>query len=232
LKEATTRQSHQDARRLLDELEWGNGLSRMSSSGRDEAIRGMIGILTEHAQDWLTRRNLDLVIDRRHAPTRWVNLILEEAKTRSGGVVEQHLVGAKLARRFQNVNVPNHPAHAADVQTERLGDFQLGNVVYHVTATPSRGVIQKCADNVKMGKAAILLVPGDQETKARTLADYEGIGQQLAVISIEGFVALNIIELAMDEQKDFFTVLKEIIAIYNQRLRAVETDLSLMIEVS
>ncbi|MCC7207119.1 MAG: hypothetical protein IT323_07435, partial [Anaerolineae bacterium] len=42
LKEATTRQSHQDARRLLDELEWGNGLSRMSSSGRDEAIRGMI----------------------------------------------------------------------------------------------------------------------------------------------------------------------------------------------
>jgi hypothetical protein len=44
-------------------------------------------------------------------------------------------------------------------------------------------------------------------------------------------VALNIIELATEESKDFFSVLKEIVEIYNRRLQEVETDLSLRIEV-
>jgi hypothetical protein len=34
-----------------------------------------------------------------------------------------------------------------------------------------------------------------------------------------------------EENKDFFSVLKEIVEIYNKRLSEVETDLSLRIEV-
>jgi len=45
------------------------------------------------------------------------------------------------------------------------------------------------------------------------------------------FVAVNIIELATKESKDFFSVLKEIVEIYNERLSEVETDVSLQIEV-
>jgi len=77
----------------------------------------------------------------------------------------------------------------------------------------------------------VLLVPREQESKARVLAQDEGIVKELTIISIEDFVALNIIELATDESKDFFAVLKEIIEIYNKRLSEVETDLSLQIEV-
>lgn len=50
-------------------------------------------------------------------------------------------------------------------------------------------------------------------------------------MSIENFVGLNIIELATKEEKDFFTILSEIVKIYNRRLKEVETDLSLQIEV-
>jgi len=53
----------------------------------------------------------------------------------------------------------------------------------------------------------------------------------LTIISIEDFVALNIIELATEENKDFFGILQDIVHIYNRRLAAVETDLSLQIEV-
>jgi len=63
------------------------------------------------------------------------------------------------------------------------------------------------------------------------LAQDEGIDQQLTIISIESFIALNIIEIATDEHKDFFSILKEIVELYNARLSAVETDLSLQIEV-
>ena len=48
---------------------------------------------------------------------------------------------------------------------------------------------------------------------------------------IESFVALNIIELATEENKDFFQVLEEVNEIYDRRLNAVETDLSMQIEI-
>lgn len=170
-------------------------------------------------------------VDRRQAPTSWINLIIENAKLRSSGVVEQHLVGAKLERRFKGIEIPNHPAHAGDRQTAREGDFTISKLVYHVTATPSRSVIQKCAGNIKTGLHPILLVPSEQENKARILAQDEGIDKALTILSIENFVALNIIELATEGNKDFFSILKEIVQIYNKRLTEVETDLSLQIQV-
>lgn len=231
LKEITTRQGHQDGQRLFEAFEWGNKFSKLAPSERDELLLELIDVLRNLANDWLKRQNLKLDLDRRQDPATWVNVIVENAKGRSGGIVEQQLVGAKLARRFQNVDIPNHPAHAADRQTERMGDFTISNLVYHVTAAPSRNVLQKCADNLKIGLHPILLIPREQENKVRVLAQDEGIDQNLTIISIESFIALNIIELATDENKDFFSVLKEIVEIYNARLTAVETDLSLQIEV-
>lgn len=231
LKEVTTRQGHQDGQRLFEALNWGNNLASLSEDERDELLLGLVADLSSRATEWLKRQNLKLDIDRRQAPTTWVNLIVENAKQRSGGVVEQHLVGAKLEKRFQNIEIPNHPAHAGDLQTARAGDFAISKLVYHVTATPSRNVIQKCAENIKVGLSPILLTPTEQEYKATALAQDEGIDKELTIISIEDFVALNIIELATEENKDFFGVLQDIVNIYNRRLAEVETDLSLQIEV-
>lgn len=231
LKEVTTRQGHQDGQRLFELFDWGNRLAVLSPQDRDKLLLDLIGSLTDLAAQWLKRQNLKLDIDRRQAPTAWINLIVENAKQRSGGVVEQHLVGAKLERRHQALEIPNHPAHAADRQTSRAGDFAIAQLVYHVTANPSRGVIQKCAENIKIGLLPILLIPGNQEYKATALAQDEGIDKELAIVSIEAFVAMNIIELATAENKDFFGVLQDIVQIYNRRLAEVETDLSLRIEV-
>lgn len=231
LKEITTRQGHQDGQRLFEMFEWGNKFAKLTVQERDVILLELIDTLRNLANSWLKRQNLKLDLDRRQDPATWINVIVENAKGRSGGIVEQQLVGAKLARRFQGVDIPNHPAHAADRQTERLGDFTISNLVYHVTAAPSRNVLQKCADNLKAGLHPILLIPREQENKVRVLAQDEGIDQQLTIISIESFIALNIIEMATDENRDFFSILKEIVEIYNARLSEVETDLSLQIEV-
>lgn len=231
LKEVTTRQGHQDGQRLFEQFHWGGKFKALTDDERDELLLKLIGVLSNLASDWLRRQNLKLDIDRGQAPTAWVHLIVENAKQRSGGVVEQHLVGAKLERCFRGITVPNHPAHAGDRQTAREGDFTISTLVYHVTATPSRNVIQKCAVNIRAGLHPVLLVPSEQENRARILAQDEGIDKELTIFSIEDFVALNIIELATDENKDFFGILKEIVEIYNRRLAEVETDLSLQIEV-
>lgn len=212
-------------------MEWGNKLAELSEDERDELLMEFIENLKGLANEWLKRQNLKLDIDRRQAPTTWISVIIENAKGRSGGIVEQQLVGAKLARRFKEISIPNHPVHAGDRQTARVGDFTISSLVYHVTSAPSRDVLQKCVQNIKVGLHPILLVPREQENKARVLAQDEGIERELIVISIEDFVALNIIELATEENKDFFSVLREIVEIYNNRLSEVETDLSLQIEV-
>lgn len=230
LKEATTRQVHQDGQRLLNMLDWGNQLCAIPDLERDQLLLKLIGALRNRVIEWLERQNLKINIDRRHAPTTWIHMIVESAKARSGGVVEQHLIGAKLQRRFSNIDIPNYPAHAADVQTAREGDFTISNYVYHVTATPNRSIIQKCAANIRSGRHPILLIPSEQESKAKAFAQDEDIDKELTIISIESFVAHNIIELATAEDKDFYSVLQEIIIIYNHRLSEVETDLSLQIE--
>ncbi|MCC6145993.1 MAG: DUF4928 family protein [Anaerolineaceae bacterium] len=231
LKEITTRQAHQDGQRLFAQLEWGAKLAEIPVEERDETLLELLVILKSFAYEWLKRQNLKLDVDRRQSPTTWVKIIIENAKGRSGGIVEQHLVGAKLARRFKDISLPNHPAHAGDKQTERTGDFVVSSLVYHVTSSPSRNVLEKCSQNIKSGLHPILLVPREQENKARILAQYESSEHEITIVSIEDFIALNIIELATEENKDFFSILKEIVDIYNLRLAEVETDLSLQIDV-
>lgn len=174
---------------------------------------------------------MKLKIDRSHAPATWVAIIIEKTKGRLGGVVVQHLVGATLERRFRPLPVSNHPAHGGDTQTGHVGAFTLADLVYHIAPAPSRSVLQKCAENIRSGLRALLLVPREQKDRARILAEEDNIAGELTILAIEDFVALNIIELATEESKEFFAVLKEIVDIYNKRLSQVETDLSLLIEV-
>lgn len=230
LKEATGRQAGPDGQRLFEGLKWGAILDDLTEARRPDVLQKLFETLRLRAEEWLNRQNLTVEIDQRHSPATWVNIIIESAKGHSGGVVEQHLVGAKLSKRFPEQAVANHPAHAADAQTDRPGDFTVKNLVYHVTAAPSRAVIAKCSSNIRAGLSPILLVPRSEEEKARFYANDGGVEKELTVIAIEDFVAINIIEMATVEGKDFFAILKEIVRIYNDRLAEVETDLSLKID--
>jgi hypothetical protein len=231
LKEVTTRQGHQDGQRLFEGLGWGNRLTPLGVQERETLIKECIEVFVKQADEWLKQQNLKLQLDRRQAPTTWINLIVEGAATRSSGVVEQHLVGAKLQRRFPAHSIGNFPAHAGDQQTARHGDFVIAGLVYHVTAYPLRSVIQKCEANVRAGLHPILLVPAKETNRARVLAQEENVEGETTILSIEDFIAVNIIEMATTEQKDFYAVLQEIVELYNKRLTEVETDLSLQIQL-
>jgi len=231
LKEVTTRQGHQDGQRLFEQFAWGRLFEELTEEDRESLLQELITELHSIANEWLKRQNLKLDIDRRQSPAAWINEIVESAKGRSGGVVEQQLVGAKLAKRFTGIDISNHPAHAGDRQTDRTGDFVVQQAVYHVTSAPSRNVLQKCTQNIRAGLHPILVVPEEQRNRAQILAQDEGIHREMTIIAIEDFVAVNIIELAAEENKDFFSILREIVDVYNTRLAKVETDLSLQIEV-
>src|SRR5690606_35790777 len=113
------------------------------------------------------------------SPAAWIASILSEARGRSGGKVEQHLVGAKLEERHPDIAIPNHPGHAADVQTGRAGDFTVGSTAYHVTAAPGLAVVDKCRANLGNGLHPVLLVPRDQVDKARHIAEARELAERL-----------------------------------------------------
>jgi hypothetical protein len=230
LKEATNRQVAPNARKLLDLLQWG-GVLPADAASRETTLTEAIGKLTSLAHEWLSRQHLKVNCDRKHSPVTWIGSILEQARERSGGKVEQHLVGAKLERRFPTIPIANNPGHAGDVQTGRPGDFSLGTTVYHVTAAPARAVVEKCGANLRSGLHPVLLVPRDAVSKAIHIAEDASLEERITIVAIEDFLALNILEMSEGNEDSFIQTLREIIDTYNRRLGKVETDLSLRIEL-
>jgi len=230
LKEATTRQASHDGAKLLMDLKFGKALPA-SSELRDAQLKTGIELLKQEALGWLAREPIKVSFDRQLSPSTWIISILQKAKGKSGGKVEQHLVGAKLAQRHRSCDVPNFPGHAGDLQTGRSGDFPLKGVSYHVTATDGKEAIPRCKENLESGVHPVLLVPREFVAKALLRAELEGIAARMTVLSIEDFLAQNVIELATESNTDFFTTIKGIIEEYNRRLEKVETDLSLKIEI-
>lgn len=231
LKEVTTRQAHQDGQRLLDELGYGEILTHLSKRQIEQELSAGIKELQGRALEWLAREHLKVPCDRQDSPSAWVHAILEEAKGRSGGKVEQHLVGAKLEQRHPKIPIPNHPGHAADAPTARFGDFLIGDTCYHVTATPALPLLKKAASNLKSGLRPVILVPREQVARAIHLAETQGIESRVMIVAIEEFLAVNIVEMSEGHEQFFVATLKSIIEKYNRRLEEVETDLSLKIEL-
>jgi hypothetical protein len=232
LKEATTRQAHQDARALSEKLEYGKKLALLNAATREDELQKGLALLVAKAHVWLSRQPIKISCDRHQSPAKWVASILDKAKGRSGGIVEQHLVGAKLQQRHPGIVIPNNPGHAADAQTRRSGDFPLRSVSYHVTATDGKEAVARCKENVETGVHPILLVPKRYAEKANFHAEIAGIQDRLSILAIEDFITQNIIEMSTNQQQDFFSTLKAIIDKYNHRLEEVETDMSLKIELS
>ena len=132
--------------------------------------------------------------------------------------------------RFPAYAIRNSAASAADLQTEEQGDFQINDSVFHVTVAPNRGHYDKCKSNLANGLRVFLVVPDRVLAGTRQNVDLE-IGNGVSVLSLESFVSQNIEELAEFSGNRVAQNLKALLEKYNERVAAVETDLSLRITI-
>ncbi len=231
LRDGVTTRSTDKFRRLLTNIEYGRRLKKLSKDERLATIDQMTGLVKQQIKGWFARQHLKIACDTRLSPQQWIDEIFRVSRERSAGRVEQHLVGAKLEKRFPNVNIGRDAANAGDVQTSRAGDFYVGRTAYHITAAPSVSVIHRCKENVRDGKYPVLLVPRNAVERAKGLAEAQGMETQISVFSIEDYLAQNIVELALDEGVELIVTMRAIIAVYNDRIQQAETDKSLRIEL-
>lgn len=185
-------------------------------------------------QDYFDKQRISIDLQ----PTKPVSAIVEDilraASERSDkptGVVLQHLVGAKLQLRFPDEEIGLDQANAADLQTDREGDFQVGTTAFHVTVAPMEKLIHRCNENKKEGYRPVILTLERKVQAAKQMADNAGIAEDIAVQSAEIFIGTNIEEIAIYDGDKIREGVANLILAYNKRIEAVEVDKSLKIEV-
>ena len=183
--------------------------------------------------DYFAKQRMKIDIDTRKPVFAIVSDILQTAKNRPDqptGAVAQHLVGAKLELRFPSAQIGRDKANAADQQTNRQGDFQLGDTAFHVTMSPMLKLVARAQENIREGYRPVMLVPFDKVQFATDLFESEGLGGRVCVQSIESFVGTNIEEMGEFEADRIKVEIAQLVRKYNERISSCEIDKSLMVE--
>ncbi|MEU6715014.1 DUF4928 family protein [Nonomuraea sp. NPDC046802] len=199
---------------------------------RDELHRRIVDWIR---RDFFEQQFISAEIDPSLPVRSSVESILEAARRRPGttaGAVAQHLVGAKLACRFPHLNIANEGYTVADQQTDRIGDFQVGDSAFHVTMSPSARLLEdRCRSNRAEGYRPVVIVPYNKVEAARQLAETAGLGGMVQVLAIEDFVGQNIEELGVFKHEDIKLQFRALLETYNERVSSVESDPALRIAI-
>ena len=146
------------------------------------------------------------------------------------GPVAQYLVGATLQLRFPAISISNESYSSEDEQAGSQGDFTVQDTAFHVIVAPMTPIYKKCVANLNEGKSVLILLPARSVEGARLNADNVASGR-IDVAAIESFVGFNVNEIAMFGKGASAQALRKLLEIYNSRVKDVETDLSLMIDI-
>lgn len=183
--------------------------------------------------DYFDKQRITVDLDHTKPVSAVISDILKAAAERSDkptGAVLQHLIGAKLQLRFPDVEIGTDRANAADLHTDREGDFQVGTTAFHVTTAPMEKLISRCVENKRAGYRPVILTLESKVIAARQMADNVGMSEQISVQAAETFIGNNIEEIAIYDGDKIREGLARLIRTYNKRIDTIEIDKSLMID--
>jgi len=228
----TTRGTRPAAEHLVQALNSVEELAKLSEEERREVMDILQGWLAERVKEYFDRKKIEVEITLDKSGQQVVSSIIEAAAPRGvAGAVAQHIVGAKLSLRYPHLEIENHSYTTADMQLGRPGDFVVGDTVFHVTVAPMPAVIDKCDLNLRNNFRAILLVTDSKLQAARQMAEMKGIYDRVGLYSIEAFVGQNVEEISEFGRGNLSYGWRTLLEKYNERVLAVETDRSLLIEI-
>lgn len=208
-------------------------LEKVEINERTEIIEELQIFLVAKVREYHGQKRIEIEYDPWKTAWQTISDLLAKAKeANKDGPVAQYLVGAKLALRFPRIDIGNESYSTADDQLDRPGDFYLGNTAFHVTVAPLPGVYEKCIRNVQQGYRVFLLVTDQRLQGAKDNVDLiDTLRGKVSVESIETFVSQNLEELSEFKTEGLISGFRLLLEKYNERVDAVETDKSLMIEI-
>jgi hypothetical protein len=204
----------------------------------------LVGLPAEERQEILSMQGflIDKLSDYQPAPIRFpfeplkstwqlVRDLLDSGQKRGAeSLVALNLVGATLQLRFPDIPIGNESYSTADMQLGRAGDFKVGDTVFHITVSPMSAVYEKCKRNPEQGLKVYLLVPDRLVAGTKQNIELQAAGR-IAVQSIEAFISQNFDELSQFSISEAKKAFRQFLEIYNERVDAVETNKSMMIDI-
>lgn len=155
----------------------------------------------------------------------------ENPGTSYAGTVLQHLVGAKLELALPRKAVRHHGASVADAAGERAGDFEIDDVVVHVTVAAGEALLRKCLENLESGRRPIIVTSREGFEGALYLARKQGLEGRVEVLEAEQFIATNLYEKSLFKVRNLKVSVLNLTKKYNEIVTACETDTSLTIDL-
>ncbi len=227
----TNRGNNAPTEMLLESLQ-AHGFDKLSDAERITGIDGIQELIVLKIADYFALDKISFAYSFDAPIAKIIHEILSFASERGqDGPVAQHLVGAKLALRFPNLDISNYSHSAADAQSERSGDFQIGDTAFHVTVSPGAALFEKCAENIRNGITVAVIVPSKKLTNANTHADDAQLTDVISISALESFVGQNISEIGGYNKRDISHSLSELLHEYNNRVLEVESDQSMQIDI-
>ena len=190
----------------------------------------------DRVKDFFTAKPLVMKMDAAKSMRAAVRDLLSVAEKRQSaikgstivGTILQHLVGAKLSLLLPTP-LDFHGAAVSDAVSDRDGDFDVGDVVIHVTSSPGEAVIRKCQRNLDDGKRPIIITTYARVPFAEMRASDMEIADRIDIFDIEQFLASNLYELGLFASKGRKETVSRLVAAYNSIIDTCETDPSLKI---
>ena len=211
----------------LNDLEAMAGLSHKE---REQVINRLQAWLVERVREYLDQQAIEVEVNLSKPSPQIVSDILEAAGSKAGAVA-QHLVGAKLAVRYPELQIENFSHTTADKQLGRPGDFVVGDTVFHVTVSPMPPVLDKCEENLRNGYRSMLLVLDSRLQAARQMAEAIDVQDRVGILTVESFVGQNIEELGGFGKGGLAEGFRKLLEEYNERVVDVEADRSLLMRL-
>lgn len=153
-----------------------------------------------------------------------VSKLLDEARPRGfEAATAQHIVGAALAQARLIESDQIYATSASDESTARQGDFEIGDMVLHVTTSPGDKLMTKCRENLNQGQRPVIATTPD--LVQRTLKVLPGdIYRRVEVVSIPQYVASVLLTAAGVHKARQQRLLKDLLMTYNTHIESTETD--------
>jgi hypothetical protein len=226
----TNRGLRGDIKGLLEAVQSAN-LEKLSTTQRNKILSGLQEFLIARVHDYHDLQRLEINYDPSKSTWQCICDLLDTARENGkDGPVAQYLVGAKLQLRFPTLQISNESFSTADAQLGRHGDFKIGSTIFHVTVFPMPMLYDKCKRNLRDGFKVYLLVRNKDVVGTKQNAENTAPGQ-IVVESIETFIGQNLDELAVFSEGLRASEFRRLLETYNQRVDAVDTNKSLMVEI-
>ncbi|MBL8827354.1 MAG: DUF4928 family protein [Planctomycetaceae bacterium] len=216
--------------RMFRAMNGGKEIMGLPKEQRDRLILEAVDLVRIEIDRNLSLGKIQIALNDFENAGSFVLALLKNTHNRSGGRVEQALVGAKLHLRFPKKSIVSNPGFAGDKQTGREADYEFDNIRVLVSVSPKADHFDAAIALAKLGRQIFLIVSERRVAATKKTIAARGFDGTIVVSSVSDYVKGNMMEIAGETGMTAREMCLRLAREYNSRI-SIENECSLQVEL-